>query len=199
MVPTNGGLNGGGVIAGFVTDGRGIVANEDEKERGNLAGIPNIEIILSTAEGQPIDYAWSAENGEYSFENLPWGTYRISYDVAGLDSPDIWVTLTQENPTRLQINMVIEGETVAVKELTLEELRIYPNPAKEEVHIPLRGTNTTFEVQLVDMQGKIIKSGSVINNNGVINIDVRAYAPGLYHINLTTDQGIYYGRFIKQD
>ncbi len=198
LVPTIG-LNGGGIIAGFVTDGQGIIAGDDPEIRGNSAGLTNVEIIIKDAEGLPLNYTWSLEEGAYRFENLPWGTYRISYEVAGLVSPDIWVTLTPENPQRLQVNIEIEALNVAVKDITREELKVYPNPAKQEVHFAVPGTNAQYDIQLVDMQGKILTTGSVVNDNGVITIDVHAYAPGLYHINLNGLNGIYYGRFIKQD
>ncbi len=193
------GFNGGGVIAGYITDGKNIVAGEEAEIRGNLAGLPNVEVIIRNVQGVALHYAWSLENGAYRFSKLPFGTYRISYEIPGVTSPDIWVTLTPENPERTQVNLIVDGGTVAVIEPVLEEVKLYPNPAKYEVNIPVDVTSTKFTMQLVDMQGKVVKAGSVTNENGVINIDVRNFAPGLYHINLRGDQVIYYGRFIKQD
>jgi len=51
----------------------------------------------------------------------------------------------------------------------------------------------------MDMQGKLVYAGSVRNTNSVITVDVASFAPGLYHINLSSEQGLFYGRFVKQD
>ncbi len=198
MVPTTD-FNGGGVIGGVVTDGNDIMGHAGPEVRGGSAGLPGVEIIISNAQGEPLHYTWTQEDGAYIFENLPLGTYRITYDVPGLSSPEIWVTLTAENPERLQINIEIEGGTVAVKDLDTEEVILFPNPAREEINIPVPVAQTTYQVQLVDMQGRIMEAGSVNSMNGIIHIDVRSYAPGLYYVQLTDDRVMYYGRFIKQD
>ena len=57
----------------------------------------------------------------------------------------------------------------------------------------------SYALQMVDMQGKVVYTGSAKNYNGVITVNVGSYAPGLYHLNIKGDQGIYYGRFIKQE
>jgi len=59
--------------------------------------------------------------------------------------------------------------------------------------------NTNYQFQLIDMQGKVVSAGSERNTNGVINISLGSFAPGLYQINLKGDQSLYFGRFIKQD
>ncbi len=199
MVPIDEGFQGVGVIAGLVTDDENIIGGEDEAVRGSGEGLSGVEVILKNAQGLPLNYTWSIENGAYRFENLPYGTYRLSYEIAGLFSPEIWVTLTPKNPTRLDVNLEVEGGTVAVKDLVTTELSLYPNPAKLEITIPMAGGNAQYDMQLVDMQGKIVNAGSVSNVNGVITIDVRPFAPGLYHINLKRNNEFYYGRFIKQD
>lgn len=190
-------FTGGGVIGGFVTDPNHLVAGGNVESRG--AGIGNIDIILKDAQGQPLNYEWSHEDGGFRFTDLPWGTYRISYDIPGLTSPDIWVTLTPENPEKLQVTLIVNQGATAVNDPVLEEIKLYPNPAKEEINMPLPGVNTNYDIHMIDMQGKVVYAGSVRNTNGVITVGVGSLAPGLYHINLKGDQGHFYGRFIKQD
>ena len=88
---------------------------------------------------------------------------------------------------------------MAVKDLDSEEVILFPNPAKEEINIPVPVAQTTYQVQIVDMQGRIMEAGSANSLNGIIQIDVRSYAPGLYYVQLADNRVMYYGRFIKQD
>jgi len=102
MVSANIPNGGGGVIGGFITDPNRLVAGEDEESRG-LGGLSGATVLIKDAQGQPLGYAYSMPDGGFRFTDLPYGTYRISYDIAGLTSPDIWVTLTPENPERLNV------------------------------------------------------------------------------------------------
>ncbi len=192
------GLTGGGVIGGFVTDPNHLVANEESEQRG-LTGLGHVEVLLSDVNGQPMQHFWTLQDGSFRFPDLPFGTYRLSYDIPGIQSPDIWVTLTPEDPERLQVTLIVNQGTTSVEEPVQEELRLYPNPANQEVNIPLPGINMSYALQMVDMQGKVVYTGSAKNYNGVITVNVGSYAPGLYHLNIKGDQGIYYGRFIKQE
>jgi hypothetical protein len=192
------GLSGSGVIGGFVTDPQQLFAGEEYEQRG-LSGLDHVEVILKDAQGEPLQFTWTLEDGSFRFPGLPWGTYRISYDIAGLTSPDIWVTLSEETPERLNVTLIVDQGSVAVEEPVREEIRLYPNPASHEVNIPLAGVHATADVQVMDMQGKLVFAGSVKNANGVITVDVASFAPGLYHVNLNSAQGLLYGRFIKQN
>ena len=191
-------LNGGGVIGGLVTDPHGIVANEGAETR-NLTGLSNVVVLLNDVYGQPLDYAITDETGNYKFENLPFGTYRLSFDIPGLTSPDVWVTLSANEPEKLGVTIVAENGASAVNEPTAEAIHLYPNPAKEQINMALPGSNAIYEIQVLDMQGRIVYAGSARNYNGILSIDVNQYSDGLYHINLINDDHRFYGRFIKQE
>jgi hypothetical protein len=199
MVRAAGGMNGGGVIGGVVTDPNHLVAGQDVDSRGGN-GVAHVEVIISDAQGNPIGYAWTLEDGSFRFTDLPWGTYRISYDIPGLTSPVMWVTLSEQDPEVLAITMVVNNGTVAVEEPNAaEEIKLYPNPASQEVNIPVPGGNARMDIQMIDMQGKVVYAGSETITNNVITVAVGSFAPGLYHINLKGDKRLYYGRFVKQD
>jgi len=190
--------NGGGVIGGIVLDPGNVTAGQDLEVRGQ-AGVPNVTILLHDAQGNPLNYRISLQDGSFRFEGLPFGTYRISYDIPGLHSPDVWVTLTHDNPERLQIPLVLEESITDVEEPAYEDLELYPNPAKENITITIPGEQSDYHIQIVDMQGRIVHAGSVRNHDGIMLIDVEQYSPGLYHINLVGENALYIGRFVKQE
>lgn len=189
--------NGTGVIGGIVSDPQHIMASANVEVRG-LAGLPGTSVLLKDAQGNPLNYTISLEDGSFRFSELPFGTYRISYDIPGLHSPDVWVTLTHDNPEKLQVTLLLEG-TVDVETPVAIELELYPNPAKEFVTMKIPVKQTDLQMRIMDMQGRVVYSGSVKNENGIMSIDVDHYSPGLYHINLAGNNAIYIGRFVKQD
>ena len=189
--------NGTGVIGGIITDPTGFTAGEGEHSR-NGEGLAGVTILLSDEYGTPKDFTISGEDGVFTFPNLAFGTYRITYDIPGIQSPDIWITLSAENPENSSVVLIVEN-SVAVEEPTSIEVSIAPNPAKHEINITLPATLSSFDVQVVDMQGRIVKAGSVRSNNGILNIGVDQFASGLYHINLRSNDQMYFGRFVKQE
>jgi hypothetical protein len=195
MIPVDS-LNGGGVIGGSVTDPNHIIAAEGE-HRGET-GIANVTVLLKDTDGRPMDYTVSLSDGSFRFTGLPFGTYRLSYDIPGIYSPDVWVTLSPATPELLQVTLILE-ETVSVEHPEIQEVTIHPNPATEEIRIQVPAQLSDLDVQIVDMQGRIIYAGSAQSNNGIMHIEVGQYAPGLYHINLRSNDKSYFGRFVKQD
>lgn len=193
------GHNGIGVIGGTVTDPNHLIASGETEEDRNLVGIGNVVILLYDETGTPIDYVKSDENGNFRFENLPFGTYRLKFDIPGIASPEVWVTLTQENPEKLQVNLIAENGSVGVHEPKSEVIDIYPNPAKEEINMTLPGGEAPYEIQIVDMQGRFMFSGSARNYNGILSIDVSRLSAGLYQVRLLNDGHRFHGRFLKQE
>ncbi len=189
---------GSGVIGGVVTDPNHIVADVNEDTR-NLVGLSHVEILLNDLYGQPLDYIISDENGNFKFTDLAFGTYRLRYDIPGLPSPDVWVTLTADNPEKLQVTIIAENGSSAVHDLASEVIQLYPNPAREQINVVVPGNNSIYDIQVVDMQGRIVYAGSARNYNGILSIDVSQYSNGLYHVNLINDNHRFHGRFIKQE
>ena len=190
---------GGGVIGGVITDPNHIVAQAEEEEVRGGSGLSGVTIILSDAQGKALNYTTSLQNGSFRFTDLPFGTYRISYDIPGIYSPVIWVTLTENDPERLQVSLVVNLGSVDVEEPEIQLVELYPNPAKENITIKLPADNSNYYIQVVDMQGRIVRTGSVESQNSILLIDVEQYSPGLYHINLKGENSSYFGRFVKQE
>ncbi|HEX5112680.1 MAG TPA: T9SS type A sorting domain-containing protein, partial [Saprospiraceae bacterium] len=190
--------NGLGVIGGTVTDPNHIVAQEGEEIR-NLAGLSNVVVLLNDVNGNPIDYITTDEDGKYRFTDLPFGTYRLRYDIAGLPSPEVWVTLTAENPEKLQVTIIAEGGATAVDDPKAEMIQLYPNPATDEINVVIPGNEGIYEIEVVDMQGRMIYAGSGRNYNGILRVDISQYSAGLYSVSLLKQDHRFYGRFIKQE
>jgi hypothetical protein len=62
------------------------------------------------------------------------------------------------------------------------KVKIYPNPSRQHVYIDWKGNDpsTSFQIQIIDIQGRMIKE--VVNINNGQPIDISSLQPGRYYI-----------------
>jgi len=73
-------------------------------------------------------------------------------------------------------------------------LKVFPNPVSEVLHFDFPFSNS--EVTIISSSGSVIYQENLKGNSG--NIDVSAFAPGLYLLKLFHAEGISVTRFIKK-
>ncbi len=78
--------------------------------------------------------------------------------------------------------------------VTAEQIRLYPNPAVDQVH--LQWTSTCQQVQLVDLQGKVLRSATPEGQE--LNWDVRELARGAYFVRFEMPTGSVARRLVLQ-
>ena len=75
-------------------------------------------------------------------------------------------------------------------------ITIYPNPAKSEVILELKKNNiTNGTIEIINMNGQVIKKVIVRSRKTIINID--ELDKGIYTINIKTDKGLVTQKLIK--
>ena len=74
---------GPGFIGGSIADGAG-------KSLSELGGIM---VILLDANGNPVGFTHTDEDGNYSFDNLAYGTYTIHVEILNIPSEQQTVTI----------------------------------------------------------------------------------------------------------
>ena len=109
------------------------------------------------------------------------------------------MTLTPESPEKLNVTMILNQGTTAVDDPQHEEIQLHPNPATHEVFIPVQGLSAAADIRISDMQGREVYTGSADRVNGIIRVDISDFTPGLYLVNLKSEETMYYGRFVKQE
>lgn len=80
--------------------------------------------------------------------------------------------------------------TVKNKQATANSIKLYPNPAKNEIHVDA-GNNIVKGVSIIDMAGKKIKALTKYDT-----IDVSTIPSGSYIIEIETSNDIQYKKFI---
>ena len=91
---------------------------------------------------------------------------------------------------------VVATDTVGanVNELNLNEVKVFPNPAKDMVRIEL--DNTLQSMTLFGINGEMIESRSL----GVkeIELHLEGYSKGVYFLHLVTDEGVITKKLVVQ-
>lgn len=103
-------------------------------------------------------------------------------------------TLTScESPTRLAVT-VSEGACLDVRDAKKEELRVYPNPIVDFVHISF--TQEIANIRVLNMIGQLVIATEV--NATQTKVDFTGYAAGTYLIYIDTGTAVKTVKVIKQ-
>ncbi|MGQ1784882.1 discoidin domain-containing protein [Saccharicrinis sp. GN24d3] len=70
-----------------------------------------------------------------------------------------------------------------------EDIKIYPNPFINELHISYEISNLFSEWELLDMSGRMIKKGDVSEYQNQVSIRVQDIIPGVYIVRLSGEKG----------
>lgn len=166
-----------------------------------------------------IAYTRTNDEGQFTFEELPSGVYRISFEFPGipldLNSFVEFEILEGEEPTTILLEAVAEedGEIVVndvtpdpvnVKEELAEGIAVFPNPATRSVVVDFKNlSENALTIQIIDYSGKmILKSVQLesVQKRGVI--DISEFKNGIYLLRFSDGKNhISFGTFrlIKRD
>jgi hypothetical protein len=139
------------------------------------------------------------ELGDFSFTGLPNGVYKLSIDYPGFISEAITIRIDDENQSIDNVLFEVGEETVVSDienvAFSLQELRIFPNPAKNSITISLKEPITGM-LELRDGLGRMVQNIS-INTQSTIVMDINNIPTGVYFINLVSDTSVITKQVIK--
>jgi len=143
-----------------------ITSTSQDVFLGYDAGLDYDENI--TLDGHIVSVLGNDVSANGNWFGLGFGSDLATAIVVNIDDPS-WLGL-EENE-----------ETV--------ELSAYPNPAVNEVIIPLNGIEGAAALNIVDVAGKIISTQNVNISDSQITLDVSDIASGMYVFNLSFENG----------
>ena len=114
--------------------------------------------------------------------NITGGTapFSVITDVSGNIQT---VTVTDANGCQSTAEFVV----TSISDQSIDDIRIYPNPATTEVYIDLSGVNSKVEsLQLISLNGKLIRSYS---KNDLV-IDVSGLNDGVHILQIVFENGV---------
>lgn len=152
-----------------------------------------------------VEYVFTNDNGEFFFDNLPVGEYRINIQYPGypmdtLTNVDIVIEDTKNNDYSLEalvdngkISVTILSTTGILKDL-IRAVNVYPNPSVENINISF---NEDFRVKgniaidLIAASGEnvlsISYSAEQINQSNELTLPVSQYQNGTYLLRISQE------------
>jgi hypothetical protein len=79
--------------------------------------------------------------------------------------------------------------TTSIKDFSLSDIRLSPNPASDELHLSTQGNYSFISVDLFDVAGRRIIT-KTFQNNTSLKIDLSQIGNGFYVTKITTDKGV---------
>lgn len=186
-------FGGPSVIAGYAMD-----STTQSRLHGKVLFITDMNDVT-------ISHAFTNSNGEFSFGNLPFGTYKIFGDVWGKDNPDLVVTVDadhvnvynvvfRESDTEFRGSIAV---SVAGAKTLQDMIALYPVPAYDMVYVQgARGIPGDKSVVIRTITGKVVFTGAYSSGKDM-GIPVHTLVPGVYLLNISTQQASVNFRLIK--
>lgn len=184
---------GPSVIAGLAVDS------------GTNTRLPDKVIFITDMHDVPVDHTFTDHNGNFSFTNIPFGTYKLFGDVWGKDNPDLVVTVDADHVNILNIvfteNTTEFRGSIALSVARNTELQntlsVYPIPASDIVYISgaekIAGNK---QATLTAISGAAVYSHNFSAGED-INIPVQTLPRGMYILRLATGAGTATFRVVK--
>lgn len=113
---------------------------------------------------------------------------RYDYDAAGNRTSRYWYCWGVSRIISNDTNVVTERTTPQEPEentdrpLESMSLSLAPNPAHDQTTVMLSAPLDKADYTIIDMQGKILFSGSMAGNSQTV--DIHSLAPGQYHFSI---------------
>lgn len=148
-------------------------------------------ILLLDESNTPVDFVLPLDDGSYVFENIPSGSYTIYPQFAGFTTIPYPIEIENDYETIENICFAVDGNVIEAQPTGIEEnsitLKIYPQPANEILHVEFSEDISSYRI--VDMQGRCVLNKN-IESQKQVSIDTRSLTPGLYMLNIGTDDGL---------
>lgn len=176
---------GPGFIGGLVSQG----ANKMEAEGDPLSGI---QIMLLDMSNTAVANTYSDANGEYSFDNIAYGTYKVYAEILNKVTYPAIVTIDATTPLISDVAVIVNTNEVTtyapyIDITNIESALIYPNPARGSATLNLHLTQSgNYSVQIADMTGRVINTETVslIQGENLVKLSVQNFAAGLYMVRV---------------
>ena len=171
------------------------------------SGTPNAIVNLLNNNLQLIATTKTDVNGDYSFANLSYNTYKIWVEIAGKTTTPITVILDANNIDNEGSDFIVTNNTVEPKVTSIQPstlsglMNIYPNPVLSELTIELTAEeNDVYTFNIYNVMGQLVSSKTIAVNTGsnAIQLNTQKLSQGTYIMSIQNSKGDYTQKmFIK--
>jgi hypothetical protein len=104
------------------------------------------------------------------------------------------VQQTYQNP--VLIDVINDGFQVGINEIATGSLRVYPNPASNQITIDAGTLEGNYQLKIFNSIGQQMFEGNGVLNGQKLSTDVSEFASGVYVIQLKTEAGMVNSKFV---
>ena len=163
-------------IFGDATPGAWTTDTDMTTTDGNIYTINNVSLVAGALKFRG-DHSWTLP---YNWGGTAFPTGSAVVDANGISIPTAGMYTITFNKTTFAYNFT---SVLGVKKFTTSSINVYPNPAQNNWNFSSIRENIE-RIQIVDIQGKTIKTVAPLNNKATI--DATGLANGLYFAKITT-------------
>jgi hypothetical protein len=97
-------------------------------------------------------------------------------------------------------NLSVTSSATAMKDVKAnEQIRVYPNPAKNFLDVSFSGLlNKDYSIRLLSINGSLIQTKTRSKDMAIVRFDTQNMAKGTYLVSISSDNESYQSRFIKE-
>jgi hypothetical protein len=160
--------------------------------------------IIPNATGiAPFNYSWNWGDGTFDSIAYPSHTYAASgnynislhiTDAVGCTSAYSYYASLQKSTDNIISIDVIQESVGLLPEKTSDKIRIYPNPAKDNISIE-SNSNSKQRLDIVNLIGQTVYSAYIY---GKTTVDVSTFSRGIYFLRLNTMNETVVKKFVKE-
>ncbi len=148
-----------------------------EVDDANETFTASIELINVSGGQSPYTFSWSGPTG---FSGAS------TQDLEGLTiKGDYTVTVTDNNGCSEVQVFTVDGN-LAVEDVEVSNLKVYPNPASEFVNVEL-ANGGSYDVIITSVKGDVVMRSTMNASTGINTVDVSELASGSYIIKMTDE------------
>lgn len=164
-------------------------------------GYSGVGLHLLDLNNNPIEFVYANDSGNFHFQNLDTGEYKIWIDQCGLPTTPTLISITGPNThlTEIRItgneNGISSDDFVGFSELPEQiEVSFYPNPFGDYVNLEI---SESASIHIHDISGRIIfNTESELNEK--LKLDTDSWRSGIYIITIKTKEDLIQRKLIKR-
>lgn len=88
--------------------------------------------------------------------------------------------------------------SVAIQQLEKLQYQVYPNPSAGRFYVDLRDLKEAATIQLIDMQGKLLRTYNFDASQPLVAVDISDAPFGIYLVQVSTKNGLYSKKVVKE-
>jgi PKD repeat protein len=181
---------GPGFIGGKTSQGANIWATGDP--------LSNIQVLLLDQSDNPVACQYSKSTGDFGFNSIAYGTYKIYAEVLGKTTFPATVTIDASKPSANNVKIIIGSKEITnsvidqLSPIVKSVGNVYPNPAYGNVQLEIYVLKPCkADIQITNSLGQVVQNYNINlgtgSNFNFINTD--KLLNGLYNIKLSFSDG----------